>query len=314
MAWYKKLWNGVKKVAKTALPIAAVAAPFIPGIGGLISKGAGMLGGILGSSDGASSARQADTDYVMADKPPWQPPPVNVPGNSDWSKAIGGIANAGTALLSYAGQDATNQANAQMAQKQMDFQASQTGSSYQRGVADMKAAGLNPMLAYSQGGSSSGGGASAVMGNAGQAAISSGFQAAMNRAQLQQMEYQNDNLVTTNDNVAKDTALKEAQILQTAQGTATSAASAKQIEAATQKLVADTFRLEGTTPHDIRYSKASADREEYEAVLARHGVPRAANQAAAQGSWWMRNVDPYLNSIGGVVNSAGTAARLIRPR
>lgn len=56
-----------------------------------------------------------------------------------------------------------NAANAQQAQKQMDFQREQTGSSYQRGVADMQAAGLNPMLAYSQGGAQSGAGAQAPM-------------------------------------------------------------------------------------------------------------------------------------------------------
>lgn len=45
------------------------------------------------------------------------------------------------------------------AQQQMDFQREMSGSSYQRAVGDLKAAGLNPMLAYSQGGASTPGGA-----------------------------------------------------------------------------------------------------------------------------------------------------------
>lgn len=77
--------------------------------------------------------------------------------------AIAGIAEAGIGFL---GQRSANTANAKQAAAQMDFQERMSNTSYQRAVADMKAAGLNPGLAYQQGGASTPGGSQATMQNA----------------------------------------------------------------------------------------------------------------------------------------------------
>lgn len=57
---------------------------------------------------------------------------------------------------------AQNAFNSAEAQKNRDFQAHMSNTAYQRAVVDMKAAGINPMMAYSQGGSSTPSGASAT--------------------------------------------------------------------------------------------------------------------------------------------------------
>lgn len=57
--------------------------------------------------------------------------------------------------------EGTNQFNAAEAQKNRDYQTQMSGSAYQRAIEDMKKAGLNPMLAYSQGGASTPSGSSA---------------------------------------------------------------------------------------------------------------------------------------------------------
>ena len=81
------------------------------------------------------------------------------------------------AAMSYFGQQSANRTNMQIAQNQIDFQRDMSNTSYQRAVADMQAAGLNPMLAYSQGGATTPVGATTQVQSALGAGATSGQQA-----------------------------------------------------------------------------------------------------------------------------------------
>lgn len=80
------------------------------------------------------------------------------------SAALYGGAIGGGLDTFMAGQD-TNKANANEAQRNRDFQAWQSSTAWQRAVQDMQQAGLNPMLAYSQGSASTPSGSMATFVN-----------------------------------------------------------------------------------------------------------------------------------------------------
>jgi len=89
------------------------------------------------------------------------------------------------------GQQQANQANREISREQMAFQERMSNTAYQRAMNDMRRSGLNPMLAYKQGGSSSPGGAGIPMQNVAAglpAAISSAVQAKKAPFEIAKME------------------------------------------------------------------------------------------------------------------------------
>lgn len=291
----------------------------------IIAAGA-AIGSSLLSNQGARDTNEAN-ERIAREQMAWNAEQADI--NRIWS--AGQASNQMSFQATQA--DLARHFNAQEAATQRDWSERMANTSYQRAIGDMRAAGLNPMLAYSQGGAPTPSGSSAAgspspagaMGsssaahysslparqNAAQVGLSSAFQA-----------LQLSNIVKQGDNIDADTALKKA-------AAARETASAGNLAMQTEKLIvaeipkmrkeidwidkqivnSEDRRLldmantalskveAGLKSGQIELVDAQAALSKVERLLKELQVPEAKAYADKFGTKWGQDMTPYLREI-----------------
>lgn len=151
---------------------------------------------------------------------------------------LGGALISGAASL--LGGERRNDAAADQAAAANAFSAQQYATRYQTTVKDMQAAGLNPMLAYSQGPGASPSGQQAQMQDTITPAVSAFQVQRMNNAQVQNIEADTTNKEAQAANIRADTMLKVAQEAFTGASADQARANIGYLEAQSKKIVEET--------------------------------------------------------------------------